>query len=386
MLFLKNYLTKYPVEQSRTGVIAYLAALDHITEAYPEVAQAIIKELKDERSHLKLIASENFSSLAVQLAMGNLLTDKYAEGYPHHRFYAGCHNVDSVEELAQKELIKLFGCDYAYVQPHSGADANLVALWSILIQRVQNPALEKLGKKSIDELTADEYEAIRQLLVNQKLMGMSLNSGGHLTHGYRHNVSSKMLKAVVYDVDRKTELLDYGVLAKQVLAEKPTILLAGYSAYSRRLNFAKLREIADTVGAVLFVDMAHFAGLVAGGVFVDEYNPIPYADIVSSTTHKTLRGPRGGFVLCKKEFAESVNKGCPVVLGGPLPHVIAAKAIAFQEANKPEFKTYASRIVENAQALAERFSSKGIRIVTGGTENQLDGCRCLSIWIDWSAR
>jgi glycine hydroxymethyltransferase len=371
MSLLKKYLAKHPVEQSRTAAIAYLAALDHINSVYPEVGQAIIQELKDERSHLKLIASENFSSLAVQLSMGNLLTDKYAEGYPHHRFYAGCNNVDSVEELAQKELIKLFGCDHAYVQPHSGADANLVAIWAILLHRVQTPALEKLGKKSIDELTPEEYESIRQLLVNQKLMGMSLNSGGHLTHGYRHNISSKIMKSVLYDVDRKTELLDYDALAKQVMAEKPAILLAGYSAHPRRLNFAKMREIADSVGAVLFVDMAHFAGLVAGGVFTGEYNPIPYADIVSSTTHKTLRGPRGGIVLCKKDFAESVNKGCPMVLGGPLPHVMAAKAIAFQEANQPDFKTYANHIVNNAQALAERFTSKGVRLVTGGTENHL---------------
>lgn len=367
---LQNYLSKHPKENS-SAAIAYLAALDHISKTSPLVANSIIQELKDERSHLKLIASENFSSLAVQLAMGNLLTDKYAEGYANHRFYAGCNNVDAIEELAQAELIKLFNCEHAYVQPHSGADANLVALWAILLNRVQNPGIEKLGKKTLDELTPEEYENIRQLLVNQKLMGMSLNSGGHLTHGYRHNISSKIIKAVLYDVDRTTELLDYSALKSQVEKEKPTILMAGYSAHPRRLNFAKMREIADSVGAVLFVDMAHFAGLVAGGVFQGEFNPIPYAHIVTSTTHKTLRGPRGGFILCKKEFADSVNKGCPVVLGGPLPHVMAAKAVAFQEANTSSFKSYAHKIVENASFLAESFMKKGIRVVTGGTENHL---------------
>lgn len=371
MSHLQKYLQSNANGKKNTAVIAYLASLDHISTVSPEVTNSIIQELKDERSHLKLIASENFSSLAVQLSMGNLLTDKYAEGYAYHRFYAGCDNVDAVEELAQKELIKLFQCEHAYVQPHSGADANLVALWSILIQKVQNPQIEKLSKKNLDELTVDEYESVRQLLVNQKLMGMSLNSGGHLTHGYRHNISSKMMKAVVYDVDPKTELIDYMALATQVKQENPLILLAGYSAYPRRINFATMREIADSVGAVLMVDMAHFAGLVAGQVFKDEYNPVPYAHIITSTTHKTLRGPRGGIILCTKEFTDVVNKGCPIVLGGPLPHVMAAKAVAFKEANQPEFKTYAQKIVENAQYLADCFIQKGIRLVTGGTENHL---------------
>jgi glycine hydroxymethyltransferase len=208
-------------------------------------------------------------------------------------------------------------------------------------------------------------------MVNQKLMGMSLNSGGHLTHGYRHNVSSKMMKAVLYDVDPKNERIDYAALSAQVKAEKPLILMAGYSAHPCRLNFAKFREIADSVGAVLFVDMAHFSGLVAGKVFQGDYDPIPHAHIVTSTTHKTLRGPRGGIILCKKELAEAVNKGCPSVLGGPLPHVMAAKAIAFKEANTYSFKTYAQKIVDNAQFLAECFIKKGIRLVTGGTENHL---------------
>ena len=371
MARLDFYLDKTPTAKRKSATVAYLAALDHIETVSPEISRAIVQELQDERSHLKLIASENFSSLAVQLAMGNLLTDKYAEGYPQHRFYAGCENVDTVEQLAENELKKLFGCEHAYVQPHSGADANLVAFWSILVQRIQTPEVEKLSKKSIDELTPEEYEKVRQLLVNQKVMGMSLNSGGHLTHGYRHNISAKMMKAVLYDVDPVTEQLDYKALAEQVKREKPLILLAGYSAHPRRLNFAKMKEIADSVGAVLMVDMAHFAGLVAGKAFEGEFNPVPYADIVTSTTHKTLRGPRGGFVLCKKEFAETINKGCPLVLGGPLPHIMAAKAIAFKEANTDEFKSYSRQIVENAKALAEEFKRQGVRLVTGGTENHL---------------
>jgi glycine hydroxymethyltransferase len=371
MNLLKNYLKETPASQQNSACIAYLASLDHIDSVSPHIAKQILEELNAQRKHLKLIASENFSSYAVQLAMGNWLTDKYAEGYPQHRFYAGCEHVDAIEEQAQQELKKLFNAEYAYVQPHSGADANLVAFWSILMQRVQNPEVSKLGRKTVDELSPEEYERVRQLIVNQKIMGLSLNSGGHLTHGYRHNVSSKMMQAVCYEVDEKTGLLDYAHLSEQVQREKPAILLAGYSAYPRKINFAKMREIADSVGATFMVDMAHFAGLVAGKVFTGDFDPVPHAHIVTSTTHKTLRGPRGGLLLCKKEFIDVVNKGCPLVLGGPLPHVLAAKAIAFQEANTPEFQKYAHRIVENAQALAEYLQEFGGRLTTGGTDNHL---------------
>ncbi|MBS0623080.1 MAG: glycine hydroxymethyltransferase [Verrucomicrobia bacterium] len=354
-----------------SAVIAYLAALDHLKLVAPEIADQIVAELQDQRRSLKLIASENYSSLSVQLAMGNLLTDKYCEGYPYHRFYAGCEHVDAIEQRAADLAKQLFSADHAYVQPHSGADANLVALWSILIQRVQQPGIEKLSKKNLDELSVDEYEQLRQLLNRQTLLGLSLHSGGHLTHGYRHNVSAKMLRAVSYDVDPKTQLLDYGRIAEIARKEKPLILLAGYSAYPRLIDFAKMREIADEVGAVLMVDMAHFSGLVAGGVFKGVHHPIEYAHIVTSTTHKTLRGPRGGMVLCKNEFADAVNKGCPLILGGPLPHVIAAKAICFQEALASDFKDYAARIVKNSQALAEGLMKRGLKVVTNGTDNHL---------------
>lgn len=371
MSHLNKYFNKVPVEQRTSAAIAYLAALDHLHCAYPLIAEKIVQELKDQRSHLKLIASENFSSLAVQLAMGNLLTDKYAEGVPFRRFYAGCDNVDAIEAAAVDEAKKLFHCEHAYVQPHSGADANLVAFWAMLVYRVQNKEVERLGKKSIDELTTEEYESVRKLLVSQKVMGMSLNSGGHLTHGYRHNISAKIMQSVPYEINPQTGVLDYADLQAQVLREKPTILIAGYSAYPRLINFAKMREIADSVGAMLMVDMAHFAGLVAGKVMKGDFDPVPFAHIVTTTTHKTLRGPRGGMVLCKNELKEVVDKGCPIVLGGPLPHVMAAKAIAFKEANSPLFQQYAQQIVVNSRALAHRLMEKGVKLTTNGTDNHL---------------
>jgi len=371
MSYLSQYMGKLPPEKQDAAAIAYFAALDHLNQGNPEVVQAIVKELKDQRNYLKLIASENYCSLATQQAMGNILTDKYSEGYPFHRFYAGCDNVDTIEALAVEEVKKLFGADHAYVQPHSGADANLVAFWSILVQRVQNKEVESLGEKSIDELSPEEYEKIRQLMLKQKVMGLALDAGGHLTHGYRHNVSAKMMQAVSYGVHSETQLIDYKAMEEQVKREKPTILIGGYSAYPRLVNFAKMREIADTVGAVLLVDMAHFSGLVAGKALTGENNPVPYAHIITSTTHKTLRGPRGGLILCTDEFKEVIDKGCPLVLGGPLPHVMAAKAVAFREANRPEFKTYAKQVILNAQALAERLLSRGVKLFTGGTDNHL---------------
>lgn len=371
MSYLKNYFSNVPEEKRSSAAIAFMASLDQIRQEYPLISDAIVKELKDQRSHLKLIASENFSSLAVQLSMGNLLTDKYSEGHPYHRFYAGCENVDIIEAAAVNEAKAIFGAEHAYVQPHSGADANLVAYWSILVYRVQNKEVERLAKKNIDEFSPEEYEQVRKLMLSQKLMGLSLNSGGHLTHGYRHNVSSKMMQSVPYDVDPHTGLIDYKALQQLVKQEKPAILVAGYSAYPRLIDFAVMREIADSVGATFLVDMAHFAGLIAGKVMTGNYNPIPFAHVVTTTTHKTLRGPRGGMVLCKNEYKEVIDKGCPLVLGGPLPHVMAAKAIAFKEANSAAFVEYAHQIVKNSKALAARLVKRGAVITTGGTDNHL---------------
>ncbi|MFY7843297.1 MAG: glycine hydroxymethyltransferase [Rhabdochlamydiaceae bacterium] len=371
MNHLDKYLERTGKEKRSSAVIACLASLDHIYSTHPQIGEAILKELKEQKESLKLIASENYSSFSVQLSMGNWLTDKYAEGIPFHRFYAGCENVDLIEQLAIDKAKKIFGAEHAYVQPHSGADANLVAYWAILVHKIQNRKMEEWGKKSLDELSTEEYESIRQLMLSQKIMGLSLNSGGHLTHGYRHNISSKMMKSVSFDVDPSTNKINYQTLKQQVLEEKPLILVIGYSAYPRLIDFSVMKEIADSVGAVLMVDMAHFSGLVAGEVFRGVYNPIPYADIVTTTTHKTLRGPRGGMVLCKSAYKDVVNKGCPLVLGGPLPHVLAAKAIAFQEADTPHFKDYAHQIVKNAQALAERLRHHGIDLLTGGTDNHL---------------
>jgi glycine hydroxymethyltransferase len=362
------------------GFLAYLANLECVDRVAPEVARAIVQELADQRRNLKLIASENYSSLATQCAMANLLTDKYAEGIPHHRFYAGCDNVDAIEDLANQRARELFGAAHAYAQPHSGADANLVAFWAVLRARVELGEMVKLlGVDGPDALTAgdwyklspEQWRGVRQTLGNQRLLGMDLASGGHLTHGYRLNASGKMFEAHGYTVDRQTSRLDYEAIERQAVEVQPLILLAGFSAYPRNIDYARMRAIADRVGAVLMVDMAHFAGLVAGKVLREEFNPIPHAHIVTTTTHKTLRGPRGGLVLCTPEFQDSVDRGCPLVLGGPLPHVMAAKAVAFTEALRPEFAAYAQRIVDNARALAEAFLREGLNVVTGGTDNHL---------------
>lgn len=355
----------------KTQMVSYVAQLDSVSSVSPEIARSIVKELADQRSHLKLIASENFCSPAVQAAMGNLLTDKYSEGFPFHRFYAGCDNVDEIEALACETACKLFGADHAYVQPHSGADANLCAYWAILNHRIQMPALEKIGETNVSHLTREQWNKIRALTGNQRILGLDYYSGGHLTHGYRQNVSAQMFDAYSYTVDKETGLLDYDQILKQAMEIKPLILIAGYSAYPRKINFRKMKEIADACGATLMVDMAHFAGLVAGKVFEGEYNPVLWADVVTTTTHKTLRGPRGGMILCKEEYAESVDKGCPLVIGGPLPHVMAAKAIALIEASKPEFVEYAHKIVKNAQALAKACMEEGIPVATNGTDNHL---------------
>lgn len=371
MAYLQRYLFKVPPEKQDTGAIAFYAALDHIGKRAPSVTASILQELRDQSSHLKLIASENYCSLAVQLAMGNLLTDKYAEGYPYHRFYAQCENVDVVETEGGEEAKIVFNCQHAYLQPHSGSDANLIAFWAILNHKVQDPELKRLGNKSLDDLSEADFEALRHKLLSQTVLGMSLGSGGHLTHGYRQNISGKMFRAVGYDIDPATGLLDYGKIAALAREVKPLILLAGYSAYSRKINYATMREIADEVGAVLMVDMAHFAGLVAGKLYTGEYDPVAYADVVTSTTHKTLRGPRGGLILCKSEYKDAINKGCPFVMGGPLPNVMAAKVVALKEAGTQEFAKYASNIVDNAQALSEELMRRGIRVLTGGTENHM---------------
>jgi glycine hydroxymethyltransferase len=351
--------------------VAYLAALSEVASVAPDVASAIVHELGDQRRNLKLIASENYCSLATQLAMGNLLTDKYAEGFPEHRFYAGCANIDAIEARACEEAKQLFGAAHAYVQPHSGADANLIAYWAILETRVGVPGLEKFGEKNPAQLPPDKWNQLRQELGNQRLLGLDYYSGGHLTHGYCFNVLARMFDVHSYAVDRETGLLDYAAIERQAREVKPLILLAGYSAYPRRIDFKRMRQIADAVGAVLMVDMAHFAGLVAGKVFEGDFDPVAHAHVVTSTTHKTLRGPRGGLVLCTDEFKEQVDKGCPLVIGGPLPHVMAAKAVAFAEARKPEFRTYAARIVENSRALAQAAIDQGMTVATRGTDNHL---------------
>ncbi|MBD5782165.1 glycine hydroxymethyltransferase [Pelagicoccus sp. NFK12] len=368
---LQDYLSSRSSESISPAMVSYLASLQQVAEVNPGIARSIVKELEDQRSNLKLIASENYTSTNTQAAMGNLLTDKYAEGFAGARYYAGCDNIDDIESEACRLACELFKAEHAYVQPHSGADANMIAFWAILQAKVGVPTLEELGEPNPAKLSREDWNKVRAAMGNQRLLGLDYYSGGHLTHGYRFNVSAQTFDAYSYSVDPETGLLDYDALEKQAEEVKPLILLAGYSAYPRKMNFRRMREIADKVGAVLMVDMAHFAGLVAGDVFEGDFNPMPFADVVTSTTHKTLRGPRGGIVLCKKEFAEFVDKGCPLVIGGPLPHVMAAKAIAFQEALKPEFKAYAAKVVENTSALAQAMIDEGLTIATGGSDNHL---------------
>ncbi|MEU8154387.1 glycine hydroxymethyltransferase [Micromonospora sp. NPDC048986] len=350
---------------------AFRSALEVIRAVEPRVADAIGAELTDQRESLKLIASENYASPATLLAMGNWFSDKYAEGTVGRRFYAGCQNVDTVEALAAEHARELFGAAHAYVQPHSGIDANLVAFWAVLADRVESPALKKAQVRQVNDLTEADWFALRRELGNQRMLGMSLDAGGHLTHGFRPNISGKMFDQRSYGTDPTTGLIDYDRVAEAAREFKPLILVGGYSAYPRKVNFRILREIADSVGATFMVDMAHFAGLVAGKVFTGDFDPVPHAHIVTTTTHKSLRGPRGGMVLCQPELADQVDRGCPMVLGGPLPHVMAAKAVALAEARRPDFADYAQRIVDNAQALAEGLLRRGATLVTGGTDNHL---------------
>ncbi|MEO3778865.1 glycine hydroxymethyltransferase [Micromonospora sp. B11E3] len=354
-----------------TESTAFRSALEVIRAVEPRVADAIRAELADQRESLKLIASENYASPATLLAMGNWFSDKYAEGTVGRRFYAGCQNVDTVEALAAEHARELFGAAHAYAQPHSGIDANLVAFWAILADRVEAPALKKAQVRQVNELTEADWFALRRELGNQRMLGMSLDAGGHLTHGFRPNISGKMFDQRSYGTDPATGLVDYDKVAEAAREFKPLILVAGYSAYPRKVNFRIMREIADSVGATFMVDMAHFAGLVAGKVFTGDFDPVPHAHIVTTTTHKSLRGPRGGLVLCGPELADQVDRGCPMVLGGPLPHVMAAKAVALAEARRPDFAGYAQRVVDNAQALAEGLLRRGATLVTGGTDNHL---------------
>lgn len=316
-----------------------MALMNDLNTVDPEVSKAIDQELNRQRNKLELIASENIVSKAVMAAQGSVLTNKYAEGYPDKRYYGGCEYVDVVEQLAIDRAKKLFGAGYANVQPHSGAQANMAVFFALLTP-------------------------------GDTVMGMNLTDGGHLTHGSPVNMSGKYFKIVPYGVSEKTEMLDYDEIQRIANECKPKLIVAGASAYARTIDFQRMAEIAHSVGAYLMVDMAHIAGLVAAGLHP---SPVPYADVVTTTTHKTLRGPRGGLILCKdEEFGKQFNKAIfPGIQGGPLMHVIAAKAVALKEALSPEFKAYAQQIVKNAKALADTLQADGFRIVSGGTDNHL---------------
>lgn len=303
-----------------------------------QIREAIIKEEQRQLHNIECIASENYVSNDVLEAVGSVLTNKYAEGYPHRRYYGGCQYVDEVEEIARQRLCELFGAEHANVQPHSGSQANMAVYFTVL-----EP--------------------------NDTVLGMDLSSGGHLTHGHPLNFSGTLYHFVSYGVNKETEMIDYDEVLEIAKKEKPKLIVAGASAYSRIIDFKKFREIADEVGAYLMVDMAHIAGLVAAGLHP---SPVPYSDFVTSTTHKTLRGPRGGVILCKEKYARELDKHLfPGIQGGPLMHVIAGKAVCFGEALQPSFKEYAKQIISNCQALCETLKEEGFRIVSGGSDNHL---------------
>lgn len=361
----------------------YKSGIDLVRKVSPEIADSLEKELHDQRSRLKMIASENYSSGAVRACESSIIVDKYAEGYVEdnngkpvgHRYYSGCGNVDVIEHLGMKWACELFGAEYAYLQPHSGSNANLIAYWAIITAKVMDPKIhamsELLNGAGLKNIPDDWWEDIRHTCGDQDLLAMSLDCGGHLSHGDRTNISSQLFRCHSYGVDPNTGLVDYDEIREQALDIRPLILLAGFSAYPRNLNFRKFREIADECGAVLMVDFSHPMGLLAGGVFEGEYNPVPYADIVTSTSHKTMRGPRSAFILSKEWLKPYLEKGCPLVQGGELPNMVAAKAICFKEAMTPEFKEYAHQTVRNAQVLADTLMTDGIKVVTGGTDNHI---------------
>ena len=359
----------------------YEAGLQLIDGVSPEIAQAIKGELTSQRARLKMIASENYCSGAVRACVSSIVMDKYAEGYVDlekpqgHRYYSGCENVDKIEQLGMKWACELFGSEYAYLQPHSGSNANLIAYWAIINAKVMEPKIEAtcelLDGVGLKEIPESLWEDIRHACGDQDLLAMSLDCGGHLTHGDRTNISSQLFRCHSYGVDPTTGLVDYDEIRRQALDVRPLILLAGFSAYPRNLNFKKFREIADECGAVLIVDFSHPMGLLAGKVLEGEYNPVPYADIITSTSHKTMRGPRSAFILSKNWLRPYLEKGCPLVQGGELPNMVAAKAICFKEAMSPEFQEYAHQVVKNSKALASKLVSDGIKVVTGGTDNHI---------------
>ena len=319
----------------------YAADWEALKQTDPEVAQAIANELERERTNLRLIASENYASPAVLAALGSTMTDKYAEGYPGRRYYGGCEFVDVTEQLAIDRAKQLFGAEHANVQPHAGAQANLAVFGAFL--EPKDPS--------------------------SKVLGMELAHGGHLTHGSPVNVSGMWFNFIGYQVDRETEQLDMDRVRDLAKEHRPRILLAGYTAYPRAIDFAAFRDIADDVGALLWVDASHFIGLVAGGAYP---SPVPYADVVTFTTHKALRGPRGAIIVCREEHAKAIDKAVfPMMQGGPLEHVIAAKAVALKEAMDPSFQDYAHRIVRDARALASGLADEGLRLISGGTDSHL---------------
>ena len=345
--------------------------LEEISKVSPEVAKIAKNELERNRNYLNMIASENYPSLAAQYACSlPCFNTKYSEGRIGYRHYAGCENVDKLEQLATDLACKLFNAEFAFCQPSTGSDANITAYYAILNKKIIEPYLKEKEVKTVDQLSENDYEELRQLFLNQTLLSMDLGSGGHLTHGSRSNLSSKIFKVKHYPLN-DLGYIDYDIVRECSLKYRPLILLAGYSAYPRKINYKIMRGIADEVGAVLMVDMSHFSALVASKVYNGEYNPVEYADIVTSTSHKSLKNIRHSFILSKKEWKKYLNKACPNTMGGQLVNMLAGFTVGLQEALKPEYEEYGSQIVKNAKQLAETLMYRHACLLTSGTDNHM---------------
>lgn len=368
---ISKYISLNKHNINNTAFIAFLAQLIEISKSSTFVVRSIINEIQDQRSNLKLIDSENYSSLSTQYAMGNLLTDNYAEGYAYSRNHSGENIADSIEEFACNEACKLFKAEHANVQPQSRAAANLLAYWAILSYKVQQPIIKDLHSNDATNISKNEWNMLRNEIGKQKLLGIDYYSGGNFVQKFNSVMSAQIFDTYTYSLSKMPGLINYDHISNFAKEINPLIIQIGYCAYPREIDFQKMRDIADSVNAILMVDMSHFAGLVASGIYSGKNNPVPYADIITSTTHKTLRGPRGGMVLCKKELGEFVDKVCSIVIGTPSPQITAAKAVALKEANNNEFTEYIKRMISNAKIIAKTFATEGVNVITGGTDNHI---------------
>ena len=358
------------MDSIETSSKIFIEMLKHIQNTNPLIAWAIRTEIEKQQKSINLIASENYTSLSVAFALSSLLTFKYAEGFPGNRFYGGCDIIDVLEKETIRLAKEVFGAEEAFVQPESGSIANLIAYRAILHQHISVPFCQSKGVKTLDSLSRQDFEELRVLLGKQKLCALHIDDGGHITHGLRMNFSGQMFDCYFFPTNQHNQI-DYEALDTLVGNIKPLIILAGSTSYTRHIDFKLIGHIANKHKAIFIADISHTAGLIAAKVVPEQCNPIPYADIVTTTTHKTLRGPRGAIILCKQKYLSAINKACPLTIGGPAINTIAAKAIALSEALTPEFKTYASQIIINAQAMAQKMLDRGLSLVYNGTDTHV---------------